>query len=152
MKKLFFDKAHQPFLLTALIALSIAIFFKGAHPGSFFDIALYDFSFEISTSRAWFIFTGYLFFLALVYYIIRRARLLTKKWLVVSHYVFIVCFLIFFAAFSVFENPGFKALTKNIPFITLVSIYGVLFLFDVIFFAFGIILFIVNLVSLRKIK
>lgn len=152
MKRIFFEKAYQPFLATALITLGIALFFKGVYPGSVFDVSVYDIDFNIATSRVWFLFTGYLLFLSIIYFVISRNRLKTKKWLVISHYVFIVSFLVFFMVFSSFSSPGVKKLTADIPIVSLITLYGTIFLLDVIFFALGLIFLLINLFSLSRNK
>ena len=150
MKKLFFEKAYQPFLLTALISLCIALFFKGVFPGSYFDISIINTDIDIATSRIWFWFSGYLFFLAFTYYLINLKALKSKKWLVVSHYVFIVLFLAFFIAFSSFSNPDIQKLVIGIPFSTLIMLYSALFLIDIMFFIIGFLFLIFNLVSVNR--
>jgi len=150
MKRLFFEKAYQPFVLTGLIALCIAIFFKGAYPDSVFDLSVYNKDYSIFTSRIWFLFVGYLFFLALIYFIISKTKLKTKRWLVISHYIFIVLFLVFFIIFSSFSNPGVQEMLAGIPLITLISVYGIIFLFDGVFFILGLLFLFINLFSLKK--
>jgi hypothetical protein len=152
MKKIFFKRAHQPFLLLAMITFSVAILFKGAHPESMFDVSIYNHDVSIISSRVWFLFSGYLLLLSGLYYILNRAGLKTRRWLVILHYSFIALFLVFFAMFSSFANPDIKALLAGVSWTTLVTIYGVIFLIDFIFFALGNLFFLINILTLKKEK
>lgn len=152
MKKIILESAYQPFLLLGLIALSISIFFKGLHPDSFFDVSIFNMDFSIATSRIWFLFTGYIFFLVLIYYIISRTTLRSKQWMIISHYIFILLFLIFFSIFLSFGNTSVQSLMTKIPFSTLISIYGIILITDVSLFIFGVLFLLLNLISLRKNK
>jgi len=150
MKRIIFGKPYQPFFITGVIALVISLYFRTAHPGSLFDISVYNTDFVISNSRIWFLFSAYLFFLSLIYYIISKGKLKTKRWLVISHYIFIVSFLVFFAIFSAFGNRDVRRLIADIPAITLITVYGTIFFIDVALFLFGLLFLIINLFSLKK--
>ncbi len=152
VKKTLFENAYQLFFITGLISASVAFFFKVAYPNSLFNVSVYDANFITKTSRIWFLFTGYLFLLAFIYYIISRSTLKTKRWLVISHYTFILLFLTFFAIFSSLTNQNIQKLFGGIPLITLITIYGIVFLIDVVFFILGIVFLIINLLSLNKNK
>lgn len=152
IKNTLFEKAYQPFLLIGFISIGVASFFKVAYPNSFFDVSFYNVAFNTTTSRIWFLFAGYLFLLAFVYYIISRTTLKTKRWLVISHYTFIILFLVFFAIFTSLTNQNVQKLFGGIPLITLITIYGIIFLIDAVFFVLGILLLFVNLFSLNKNK
>jgi hypothetical protein len=149
MKQVIFEKPYQPFLLTGLIIFCVAIFIRGSYPNSLFEVSIYNVDYSTSTSRIWFIFSGYLFFLAFVYYIVFRNSLRTKKWLVISHYAFIILFLALFSAFSAFSSPHIQDLMSSVPFTTLITIYGIIFLADLVLFISGIVLLIINLFSLK---
>lgn len=150
MKKHLIEKSYQPFFGTALFAVVIALFLKIVHPESVVDLSLYDKYFSMPSSSAWFAFSIYLFFLAAIYFIISRSRLKSKHWLVVSHYVFIVLFLTFFVLFSAFESHDVQDIISGIPLSTIISIYGLVFIADVLFFAIGILLLFANLLTLKK--
>lgn len=152
MKKTLFEKTYQLFLITGIISLGIAIFFKIIFPKSLFELSVYDVYFITLTSRIWFLFSGYLFFLSTIYYVISRTKLKTKKWLVISHYTFIILFLVFFAIFTSLTNQRIQSLFGGIPLITLISIYGIVFLIDAVFFVLGLLFLFVNLISLRRNK
>ena len=152
MKHIFFERTYQLFLLIGFISLGVALFFKSVFPYTSFDLSIYDIDVSIATSRIWFLFTGYLFLLASIYFVISKTKLKTKKWLVISHYTFIVLFLVFFAIFSSFASPGVQRLFIKVPLITLVSMYGIIFLIDAVFFILGVLLLFVNLFSLSKNK
>jgi hypothetical protein len=150
MKKRLIEKSYQPFFTTALFAGIIALFFWLAHPGSTFTASIYDVDVAISNAKVWAIFSVYLFFLAAIYYTISKNNLKPKRWLLVSHYTFIVLFLVFFAVFSAFDSGDVQQLIKNIPLSVIITIYGSIFLADLIFFFTGIVLLLVNLFTLRK--
>lgn len=152
MKKTLFEKTYQLFLITGIISFGIAFFFKTAFPKSFFELSVYDVYFTTLTSRIWFLFSGYLFLLSTIYYIISRTKLKMKTWLVISHYTFIILFLVFFALFTSLTNQRIQSLFGGIPLITLISIYGIVFLIDAVFFVLGLLFLFVNLFSLRKKK
>jgi len=152
MKNVFFERAYQLFLLIGFISLGVALFFKSTFPDTFFDVSIYDIDISMATSRIWFLFTGYLFLLAFIYFVIGKTKLKTKKWLVISHYTFIVLFLVFFALFSSFGNPSVQRLFTRVPLITLISLYGIVFLIDTVFFILGVLLLFINLFSLNKDK
>ena len=111
MKKISFNKTYRPFLITGWIALFMALFFKIFYPESNFDVSIYSTDFFMAYSVVWLSFSGYLFLLAAIYFYINKAGLKTKKWLVNSHYMFIVLFLFFFIVFSAFGNADVKKLT-----------------------------------------
>jgi hypothetical protein len=152
MKNILTDNVYRLFLLTGFVSLCIALVFKGVYPTSFLDVSIYGVDINIASSQIWFLFTGYLFLLTSIYFVISKAKLKTKKWLVISHYSFIVLFLVFFAIFSSLSSWGAQRLLDEIPLITLITIYGILFLIDVIFFALGILFLFVNIFSLSKNK
>lgn len=152
MEKTLFQKTYWLFLVTFLISFGIAVFFKIVFPDSIFELSVTDVYFNTRTSHIWFLFAGYLFVLTIIYYVIGRTKLKTKKWLVVSHYIFIILFLIFFAIFSSLTNQNVQKLFGGIPLITLITIYGIIFLIDVIFFILGILFLFINLFSLNKNK
>ncbi|MGZ4090252.1 MAG: hypothetical protein ACXVNO_05995, partial [Bacteroidia bacterium] len=145
MKKRLLEKSYQPFFGTGLFAAVIALFLKIIHPESIFDVSIYNMDIVIPNSKVWFVFSLYLFFLAGIYYVISRSRLRSKHWLVISHYVFIILFLVFFAFFSAFESRDVQNLIGGIPLSTLITIYGTIFLADVLFFFIGLLLLFVNL-------
>jgi membrane-bound ClpP family serine protease len=120
------------------------------HPDSVFDVSLYDWDFSIATSRIWFLFAGYIFFLAFIYFVISRTKLKSKKWIVITHYTFILLFLVFFSVFLSFANPSVQSLIGRMPFSALITIYGVIFVTDVALFFLGIIFLLLELFSLRK--
>jgi hypothetical protein len=150
MKQVIFEKPYQPFLLTGLLIFCVAIFIRGAYPDSLFEVSIYNTDYSALMSRIWFGFAGYLFFLALVYYIVFRNSLRTKKWLVVLHYVFVALFLAMFTLFSIFPSPAMQKTVRGIPLTTLITIYGIIFLADVLLFISGILLLIINLFSLKQ--
>ena len=149
MKKIIFETVYSPFLLLGLIALSIAIFFKVAQPDSIFDVNIYNVDFRIATTHIWFLFTGYMFLLVAIYFIISRTKLRPKKGMIIAHYAFIVLFLIFFSLFLSFGNATVQKIIANIPFSTLITIYGLIFITDVVLFLIGIFFLILNLLSLK---
>lgn len=150
MKKILLEKSYQPFFGTGLFAAVIALFLKIVHPESTFDVSIYNMDLVVLNSKVWFVFSLYLFFLSGVYYVISRTKLKPKHWLVVSHYVFIVLFLVFFGFFSAFESRDVQSLIEGIPLSTMITVYGTIFLADVLFFFIGVLLLFVNLFSLRK--
>ena len=149
-KNVFYESVYPLFILTAFVALCVAVVFKEIFPASFFDVSITDFTFSISSSRIWFMFAAYLLVLATIYFIISKTNLKTKKWLVVSHYTFILLFLVFFAIFSSLSNAGVQKLLSGIPVLSIITAYGVVFLIDIIFFILGIFLLLINLFSLSK--
>lgn len=134
------------------ISLGIAVFFRRAFPNSIFEVSVSDVYFSTTTSRIWFLFAGYLFLLTGIYFVINKKKLKSKKWLVISHYIFIILFLVFFAIFSSLSNPNVQKLFGGIPLITLITLYGIIFLVDVVFFILGIVFLFINLFSLSKNK
>lgn len=152
MKKTLFQKTYWLFLITFLISFGVALFFKIGFPDSIFELSITDVYFSTRTSHIWFLFAGYLFILTIIYYVISRTKLKAKKWMVVSHYIFIILFLVFFAVFSSLTNQRVQMLFGGIPLITLITLYGIVFLIDVVFFILGILFLLINIFSLGKNK
>lgn len=152
MEKTLFQKTYQLFLIMGFISLGLALLFKSGFPSSVFELSISDVYFSTPTSHIWLLFAGYLFLLTAIYYVISRTKLKPKKWLVVSHYIFIILFLVFFALFSSFTNQRIQNLFGGIPLITLISLYGIIFLIDAVFFILGILFLLLNLFSLSKNK
>jgi hypothetical protein len=150
MKRILLQKAFQPFFITGLIAASIALFLKIVYPASLFDISIYNSDIQIENSKIWMAFALYLFLLAGIYYIVNRNGLRVKRWLVISHYVFILLFLLFFVLFSAFGNDDVQGMIASIPLSTIITVYGIIFLADVSFFVIGLLLLFVSLFSLNK--
>jgi len=150
MRKLLLETSYQPFFGTGMFAAVIALFLKIIHPESVFDVSVYDIYISRPNSSVWFVFSLYLFFLAGIYYAVSKTKLKPRHWLVISHYVFIILFLIFFAFFSAFESHDVQDLISGTPLSTLITVYGTLFLVDLLFFFVGIILLFVNLFTLKK--
>jgi len=152
MKKIEFEKLYIPFLITGLFSLAFALFFKIFYPDSIFDVSIYNTDYSVANSRIWFWFSVYLLFLAVVYFAISKAKLKTKFWLVISHYIFIALFLFFFIVFSAFENREFQKIVSKVPLITLISVYSIIFITDAILFFLGVLFLFINILSLRRDK
>jgi hypothetical protein len=152
MNKVLIERPMLPFLLTALFAMMVALFFLSLFPQARFDLSIYNHAISIKQSAVWLLFSAYLFLLGTIYYVISSVRLRTKKWLVLSHYVFIVLFLIFFALFSSFANRGVQKLISGIPLTTLITLYGTIFVIDALFFLLGLLMLVANLLTLKKSK
>lgn len=152
MEKTLYQKTYQLFLIMGFISLGLALLFKSGFPNSVFELSVSDVYFSTPTSRIWLLFAGYMFLLTSIYYIISRTKLKTKKWLVISHYTFIILFLVFFAIFSSLSNQRIQNLFGGIPLITLISLYGMIFLIDAVLFILGILFLLINLVSLHRNK
>lgn len=152
MKKILFEKPHQPFLILALLTFSIFIFFKGAHPETTFDLYIFDHEINSSMSFVWLVFTLYLLVLSIIYFIITRSKLKPLRFMVLMHYIFLVLFLVFFVVFSAFENEDLRRIISGGSFSTLLNVYACIFAIDFIFLAGGILLLFINLFVLSKKK
>ena len=152
MKKLLFERSFQPFFVTGLASAVIALFLKIIHPESLFDISIYNSDYTIANYKIWFLFSLYLFSLSAIYYAVSKAKLKTKSWLMVSHYTFIVLFLIFFVLFSAFGSSDMQKLMTNVPLSTFLGIYAIIFVVDAVLFFLGILFLIINLFSLKRNK
>jgi len=152
MKGRLFEKAYQPFFLTGFISFCIVVFYFGAYPNSFFDVNFYTIKFSIATYNVWLLFAGYLFSLAGIYYIIGRTKLKIKKWLVISHYIFIVSFLIFFVIANAFTNTDVQNMLVGIPLLTVLTAYSIVLVIDITLFILGIIFLFISIISLRRDK
>ena len=152
MEKTLFQKTYQLFLVMGFISLGLALLFSNSFSNSVFELSVSEVYFSTPTSRIWVLFAGYMFLLTFIYYIISRAKLKTKKWLVISHYTFIILFLVGFVIFSCITNQHIQSLFGGIPLITLISIYGIIFFIDAVLFILGILFLLINLFSLHRNK
>lgn len=152
MKKILFEKPFRPFFTTGVVAAGIAIFLRYVHPGSILSVTVYNEDYAVENFRIWTWFSASIFFLATIYYAISKTKLKTQKWLIVSHYIFILLFLLFFVLFSSFNNPDVQKLTEGVPLSILISVYGTIFIADAAFLLLGILFFLLNIVSLKKDK
>ncbi len=150
MKKILREKPHQPFFAIALVSAAIAIFLKLIHPEALFSVSIFNIDITQYQFRLWTWFTIYFMILTGIYFAIFKTELKTKRWLVMSHYVFIILFLAFFILFSIFGSNDMMTLMPNIPLNTFITIYGIIFLADVIMFLIGVIFLIINLITLKE--
>jgi hypothetical protein len=152
MKKTLLYRPFKPFFVTGLATLGISLFIYVMYPMSMFDINVYNKYFTTESFKAWLWISAYLFFLAAIYYIAFRSELKTKNWLVITHYVFILLFLILFILFSTFPSKDMQDILSGLSIFSLLFVYSVIFFMDVVFFFAGLILFIANLFALNKNK
>jgi hypothetical protein len=150
MKKILLYQPFKPFFITGLATLGIALFLYVMYPVAFFDFSGYGTRIELENYKVWLLISAFLFFLSLIYFVAYRSNLKAKTWLVILHYIFILLFLIFFIAFSLFGSKDFQEMIADIPLLVLISAYGLIFAIDAGLFALGLLLFLVNLFSLRK--
>ena len=152
MKKILLYQPFKPFFITGLATLGISLFLYIMYPVTFFDFSGYGTQIELENYKVWLLISSFLFFLALIYYVAYRSKLKAKAWLVILQYIFIVLFLIFFTAFSLFGSKDFQQMIADVPLLVLISVYGLIFTIDAGLFALGILIFFINLLSLRKIQ
>jgi|GEM_PF-6873118 len=149
MPKSFFQKPQLFFLGIAVATALVAINYFYYYPESYFDLGG-DIQLTLSSSTCWFIFSGYALVLAGIYYTASKGRLKTRDWLVILHFIFVILFLLVFFAFSSFNTPYVQDHISGIPFLSLMVVYGMVFLLDLIFFVISLILLLVNILSFRK--
>lgn len=152
MKKTLLYSPFRPFFITGLATLGISLFLYIMYPVSMLDVSVYNTYFTTESFRAWLWISAYLLFLAAIYYIAFRSGLKTKTWLVITHYVFILLFLMLFILFSTFPSKDMQDILSGLSVFSLLFIYSLIFFMDVVFFFVGLILFIANLFTLNKNK
>lgn len=150
MKKILLYRPFKPFFITGLATLGISLFLYIMYPVSLFDFSGYGTRIEIENFKMWLLISSFFFFLAGIYFIAEKINLKTKTWLVILHYIFMLLFLIFFTAFSLFGSKDFQQLISNVPLLVLISVYGVIFAIDAGLFVLGLLLFFINVISLHK--
>jgi hypothetical protein len=149
MLKTLHSKPYLLFSVTGIISLLVSAYYYFCLPDSSFDISVRKY-FEINSAVAWLTLSGYNFLLAAIYFITAKRELHTRNWLVITHFVFVILFLLVFFAFSSFNAPYAREIVSGMPFLTLVVLYGMVFLTDVIFFITGIALLVVNILTMKK--
>ncbi|MGZ3882928.1 MAG: hypothetical protein ACXVPQ_04895 [Bacteroidia bacterium] len=94
----------------------------------------------------------YLLVLGLIYYAAYRAGLQSRKWLVVSHYAFVILFLMLFLSFCLFDIPEIQRLISwfNLSLATAVICYALLLSTDIVIFFIGLLLLMLNFFSFKK--
>lgn len=150
MKRLFFEKTYWPFLLTGAFTFIIAVYLRYAHPNEALDLNYRNNFYNIPDYKIWFIFSLYLGLMAILYYLVNRKKIRTRKWMVTLHYIFIILFLIFFVGFSLLNNREFQSLIASLSLLNVILIYGIIVILDVSFLLAGVVLFIINLITLKK--
>jgi hypothetical protein len=150
MKKILLEKPFGPFLATGLVTATIALYLKLIHPEAWFDVSVYNTDLRASQASIWFGFSLYLFLLAGIYFLTRRAKLRMKRWLIILHYTFVLLFLILFTVFSAFNYKEVQRMVSGTPITTLILVYGLVFFTDLAFFAIGILMLPVNILSAKK--
>ncbi|WP_317897707.1 hypothetical protein [Aurantibacillus circumpalustris] len=151
MVKLFFRKPQTFFFGIALVTLLVAVNYFYYYPEAYFDLGG-DFEFSVSCSTCWFAFSVYTLILSGIYYTASKGGVKTRHWLLMSHFIFVILFLLMFFVFSSFNTSYVQDRISGLPFITLIVIYGVIFLLDLIFFAISMILLLLNILSFKKPK
>ena len=136
-------------MYTGLAALFLSLIYYLFFREHFFDMSVGTY-FTIASYYLWLIMAGFLFLLSGIYYMAVRGRLRIRAGMVLTHFVFILLFLLFFLVFSNFNAPLFEPLTGGLPFWVLVSVYGTIFLTDLILLGLGLIIMTVNLLSSKK--
>lgn len=150
MKKILLYQPFKPFFITGLATLGISLFLFVMYPVALFDFSGYGKHIELENYKVWLLISSFLFFLSLIYFVAYRSNLKAKSWLVIIHYIFIVLFLIFFTAFSLFGSKDFQQIMADTPLLVLISIYGLIFVIDAGLFVIGLLLLLINLFSLSK--
>lgn len=151
MFKTFFAKPQLFFFGVAIATLLVAVNYFYYYPEAYFDLGG-NYEFSVSCATCWFAFSGYTFILSGIYYTAAKGKLKTRHWLVLLHFVFVILFLLLFFAFSSFNTPYVQDHISGIPFFTLILIYGVVFLMDLIVFVISLILLFANILSFRRPK
>lgn len=149
MLRLFFKKPYLFFLGIAIITLLVGVIYFYYYPEAYFDLGG-DYELSLSCSICWLMFSGYGFILSGIYYTAARGRLKTRNWLVLSHFIFVILFLLLFFAFSSFNTAYVQDHISGLPFFTLITVYGLIFLLDLIMFVISLILLMVNILSFKK--
>lgn len=149
MFKAFFAKPQLFFSGIAFVALLVAVNYFYYYPEAYFDLGG-DYDFSVSCSTCWFVFSGYTFILSGIYYTAFKGKLKTRRWLVLLHFIFVALFLLLFFALSSFNTTYVQDHISGLPFFTLVFIYSILFLLDLIVFAISLILLLANVFSFRR--
>ena len=140
-------KAARLFFYTGVATLGISLVYYIFFPESFFDLSVGTY-FSISSGPLWLIFTVYLLLLSALYYVAARGRLKVRKWMLVSHYLFVVMFLLVFLLFSQFNEDYTRRLLSTYSAMGVVIIYSTIFLVDIILFIAGIAILAANLLVL----
>jgi hypothetical protein len=147
--KTIYLKPYRMFSVVGLISFLVALYYYFFDPESSFDISVGTYI-ELPSFAAWLVLSAYVFFLAIIYYVAEKGKLHTRTWLVKTHFIVVLLFLLLFFVFSSFNTPFVRDLVAGTPFLTLMVVYGTLFLVDLIFFIGGIALLLVNLFTLKK--
>lgn len=147
--KAVFTHPHRPFLITALLCFIIALVYRLYFRESYFDISARHY-FSLSNYYAWSLLGGYVLLLSGIYYIAERGKLSIQKWMLKAHYIFLLLFLIFFFIFSSFNAGWMQDAVSSMPFMLVLSLYGIVFLLDVFLFIAGLISLVINLASMKK--
>jgi hypothetical protein len=148
------SKAFRFFLITAIASALMSVIMYFYNKEAMLDFTVFDLSIHSSYATVWEIFSIYLFVLSLIYLIIDNSSLQPNRWLVTSHFVFVISFLLVFMGFSLFDTTGFRILISvyQIPTITVFVIYAFLLVTDLVLFLLGLIFLLLNLLSLHKEK
>jgi hypothetical protein len=146
-----YHKPFVPFLITGLASLLIAAVYYFAFPGAYFDLSIENY-FTVSNHYVWLLFAVYALFLAAIYYAAYKGKLVLRRWLVTLHFVFVLLFLVFFAALSSFNAPAMRAFLSGLPMLVVIGIYGAVFVVDVLLMVSGLLMLIVNIASFRREK
>lgn len=147
--KLFFQRPYLFFLGVAIITLLVAINYFYYYPESYFDLGG-DYELSLSCSVCWGVFSGYCFILSAIYYTAAKGKLKTKGWLVLSHFIFVLLFLVLFFVFSSFNTSYVQDHISGLPFFTLITIYAIIFFLDVGLFVTGLVLLVASVLSFKK--
>jgi hypothetical protein len=150
MKHLLLNKPYQPFFVLGVVTAGIAIFLRMVYPASMFDVCIYNVDYLYPNYKIWSFFSIYVFTLTAVYYVIANTTLKARRWLVISHYIFILLLPVFFALFSSHSNKDVQRLIAGMPLNLVLGIYSFVLLVDGFLFVGGLVLLLVNLVTLKK--
>jgi hypothetical protein len=142
-------KPYKPFFLVAVLSLAIAFMYRIFSPETYFDLSFYDYM-TLNNFYLWIVFSAYIFLLSAIYYIVHKKGLHARTWLIRSHFIFIILFLLLLFTFSLFNTVPFQQVTSGMPFLVLFGIYGTIFFIDLVLFVIGLLILLVNIFSLKK--
>lgn len=145
------SKPYKPFFLISAVTILISLTYYFYFPDSYFDISIGRY-FSLSNYYAWFIFGSYTFVLGVIYYLSAQNNLKTRRWLLNTHFVFVLLFMVLFFMLSSFNTAWVREFTSARSFFSVLLVYGSLYLLDIVFLVSGLMLLVVNLLDQQRRK
>jgi hypothetical protein len=142
-------KPYWLFSGVAVLAFITALYYYYVYPETFFDFGTHR-EYYIGMHYVWLIFAIYVLGLAAIYYTATKGRLRTRRWLIGTHFAFIVLFLFLFLLLSTFNTPFIQDRISGFPLLTIIGIYAVIFLLDLISLVIGLVLLLANILLFKR--